>query len=228
MGGCSSAYEAGYTAGHVIWIGIIALGVYLAWNNATWETRFVRALDAGNRQKARQLLDRNAKKKKPRSLPGYRQMMQRSRYIGLWLLGELDTIRAEIAGHAGNGSPGYIANVEMFGVLALAAEAAEPAPHADQLEVLAAAVKRDSTRLAKHTIALADTIAVAGRALAGGPFAEAQAAAFLEVSWGGRLSRILKLRVLVLVAQRSGRPGLRFQRQLAALTKRFAEPPPAA
>jgi hypothetical protein len=215
--------------GHVIWIGIIALGVYLAWNNATWETRFVRAVDAGDRRKARRLLDKNAKLKRPRGLPGYRQMMQRSRFAGMWLLGELDEIRAELAKHEGKGSPSYVANVEMFGVLALAVEATDPGPLADRLDALAARVERDATRLAKTTIALAASLAAAGRALAGGGFTEAQAATFLGfASNRSRLSRILMLRVLVLVAERTGRPGLRFQRLLASMTTRFAAPPPAA
>ena len=224
-----AAEAVGFVIGMTIVFGpLIAIGIWV-WASMTWEPRFMRAFERDDRARARRLLDRHAKKKKPRRLPGHRQQMQRSRYVGLWLLGELDAIRAELAEYAGKGSPSYVANVEMFGVLVLAAEDADPAPHVETLEALAAQVQRDSTRLGKGSVELATNIATVGGGLVGRPVNEADGGKFHGHSFSAsRLSRILMLRVLVLVAERTGRPGLRFQRMLASMSKRFAAPPPTA
>lgn len=222
-----SAERIGEVIGAVIAIGIfvgpIAYFSYIAVVDATWQRKFLRLLDRGDRVRARKLLDRRAKQRKQGTTIRRKRklLLQRGRLLGLWLLGELDELRAALDRHRGGAA--YIANVEMFGLLALATEPGDHTGIAVLLEDHAGKVTAESTRLLRPARELADLLARIGAGLEGRVVAETYARAGLarhhiEL----HLTKVLLLRVLIVGAERTGKPSNRLQAMLAGVTRRFA------
>jgi hypothetical protein len=212
----------------LIFFGPLAYLLYITLQDATWQRRFLRLLDRGDRVRARKLLDRRAKQRKQgKKIRRKRNLLlQRARLLGLWMLGELDELRAALARHKGGAA--YVANVEMFGLLALATEPGDQTGIAVLLEDLAGKVTADSIRLSKPARELADLLARIGAGLEGRGVAEIHARTALARHHIERhLTKVLLLRVLIVGAERFGKPSNRLQAMLAGLTRRFAyEPAP--
>jgi hypothetical protein len=188
-----------------------------------WQRKLVAKVDAGDLAGARKLLQQHAKAVAPsRSFSNMKLLPQRARVLGLWLIGDVREVAAELAMHGGG--PTYLANVHMFGTLALATEpgADVPALVAD-LEQSAARVNTEANALQKLLKDYATMLAAAGAGLAGRQVDPALARKLIgKVGNEPVLTRILVLRVLLLAAERAGAPSSQLHTQLRTLTRRWA------
>ena len=222
----NSAYELGLIFGYVFW-GCILLAIvwYYVWV-PRWPYRFLDQLKRGDRRRARMQLQRFGKPLGKQHVRDANQPRVRKRMLGLWLLGDLDELRADLARH--RGGPTYTTRVEMLGVLALATASDDPAPHVARLEELAATVDA-SKGMPAGTRDRANLLLRIGKGLTGEPIDEADAKRILDGQYAEEmLTRILLLRALCVAAERTGRGSLRLQKMLAALTPVFTATPPAA
>jgi hypothetical protein len=194
---------------------------YLAWSLARWQKQFVAAVDTGDLAAARAILAKRAPAVAPsKSFPLSKLLVQRARVIGLWLLGDLDAVRAELAKHGG--SAAYVANVQMFGQLCLALESPDPSADLAALDASAARVDAESNRLQKLLRDLASLLRRVAVGLGGTSIAESDARQLMgRLNQEPLLTRILILRTFVVGAARAGTPNPRLAQSLSALTKKF-------
>ena len=203
---------------------LLPYGLYAVLWKQRWEDRFLREFNRDERQRARIQMDRYAKRFKRARLGNRKIPHQRGRLMALWLLGELDELRAELSAH--NGSASFTANVEMNGVLALAIAAPEERPAlAARLDALAGQVTQGSTRLLAGMRQRAALVAKLGASLAGAPLDEADAKRLLDGLYADPLlTRVMLLRAMIVAADVTGRSSLRLQKMLANLTPVLAAP----
>ena len=184
-----------------------------------WQKKFVKAVEAGDKAGAHRELSRRAPAvKQQKSFPLAKIIPQRSRVIGLWMLGDLNEVTAELEMH--RGGPAYIANVEMFGLLALAiSPGVDPAPLVERIASCAERVRTESNKLQKLLRDLADLLARISGGLVGRPVSEEDSRTLLTRTMNEPLlTKILFIRTLIVIAERQGKPALQLQKRLAALT----------
>jgi hypothetical protein len=213
MGAIEGALIGGFVGG--------AVAGYVAWNLARWQKAFVAAVDAGDVATARKILAKRATGVPPsKSFPLNKLLQQRARVVGLWLLGDLDAVRAELAMH--HGSAAYLANVQMWGQICLALEADDPSGDLAMLDATATRVEAESNRLQKLLRDLAQLLYRGACGLRGTPIADSDARRLMSrAHQDPLLSRILILRLLAISAERAGKPNPRLVASLAGITRRF-------
>lgn len=186
-----------------------------------WPKKVVAAHDAGDREGARRMIERHAPAHKARTIPVSKLLAQRQRVLGLWFVGDLDAVRAELAAH--DGSAAYQLNVVMYGELALATEPDAPAAHVAAVLAAAQRVHAESNKLQRLLRDYADLIAKVVPGLAGQPVDPAAAGALItKTQREPAFTQIVVLRALVVAAERTGTPSLQLQARLAKLTRRWA------
>jgi hypothetical protein len=202
-----------------------AIGLGFALQMFRWQKKLVAAVDHGDLPKARALIAKHAPPVKAKgSFPNLKLLPQRTRVLGLWLVGDLDAVRAELALHTGG--PAYLTNVHLFGLLALATE---PGTDAQSLvaeaERVAERVDKEASALQKLLKDYAKMLVAVGAGLAGRPI-DGRAIGALVNKVGGEpvLTKILVLRMLVVAAERAGTPSADFAARLGTLTRKWARP----
>src|SRR5262245_55527625 len=115
----SEAYRTGYFFGTYVLVPALVLAIvyFYVWV-PRWVHRFLRHLDTGDRRRAYLQLQRYGKPLRAKSDRKANQPRVLARVLGLWLLDDLDALRAELDRHTGGTA--FRVNVEMFGLLALA------------------------------------------------------------------------------------------------------------
>ena len=206
-------------------IGLVVVAV-TALRTAQWQKKFVRALEAGDHAGAQRELARRAPAvPAQKSFPLTKLLPQRQRLIGLWLLGDRSQLESELAVHKGGAA--YVANVEMFGLLALATMPdTDASALVARLDAAATRVDTESTKLQKLLRDLAKLLARVGGGLAGRAVDDTDARALLTRGASETLfTRILVIRALIVIAERGGRSTLQLQKRLALDTKLFGQSP---
>jgi hypothetical protein len=200
-----------------------AIGLAFALQMFRWQKQLVAAVDKGDLAKARALIAKHAPAVKAKgSFPNLKLLPQRTRVLGLWLVGDLDAVRAELALHTGG--PAYLTNVHLFGLLALATE---PGTDAQSLiaeaEQVCARVDKEAAAIQKLLKDYAKMLVAVGIGLAGRPIDGRAIGALLnKVGSEPVLTKILALRMIVVAAERAGTPSPDFAARLRVLTTKWS------
>jgi len=200
-----------------------AIGLGLTLQVFRWQKQLVAAVDRGDLAKARALIAKHAPPVKAKgSFPNLKLLPQRTRVLGLWLIGDLDAVRAELALHTGG--PAYLTNVHLFGLLALATE---PGTDAQSLvaeaEQVSARVDQEAAAIQKLLKDYAKMLVAVGAGLAARPVDGRAIGALLgKVGNEPILTKILAMRMIVVAAERIGAPASEHAARLRALTRKWA------